>query len=49
MTEKKVDGVKETRTVMTPGDESSKKYTVEWSGGGNGPVFPEDKTKKRSD
>ncbi len=49
MTEKKVDGVKETRTVMIPGDESGKKYTVEWAGGGNGPVFPEDKPKKGDD
>jgi hypothetical protein len=30
MKEKKVDGVKETRTVMIPGDESGKKYAVDY-------------------
>jgi hypothetical protein len=45
MTEKKIGSVKETRTVMIPGDESGKKYTVEWAGGGNEPVLPEDKPK----
>ena len=51
MTEKKGDSVKETRTVMIPGDESGKKYTVEWAGGGNenGPVFPEDKPKSHAE
>ena len=48
MTEK-VDGVKETRAVMIPCDESGKKYTVEWAGGGNGPVVPCLNAEKRSD